>query len=159
MTPNEERNYLCELILASSQWRISEGDETDAIRLEVQDRLRRLNGVNTVDDNGYCQSEPDNLPAEDETLTGADYQAPEAQKLNDYLEKRERNRKSKAKYNKKNVRVFMDGKPVWKPREECHRELRFPNRPECTSFRWVWDGPGGQVDKLGDELWAEHERP
>ena len=147
MTPNEERNYLCELILASSQWRISEGDETDAIRLEVQDRLRRLNGVNTVDDNGYCQSEPDNLPAEDEPLTGADYQALEAQHLNDYLdEKRARNRKSKEKYNKKNVRVFIDGKHIWKPRSECAKQPRDNSRGGCA-WKWVWLGPQEEQEK------------
>ena len=147
MTPNEERNYLCELILASSQWRISEGDETDAIRLEVQDRLRRLNGVNTVDDNGYCQSEPDNLPAEDEPLTGADYQALEAQHLSDYLdEKRARNRKSKEKYNKKNVRVFIDGKHIWKPRSECAKQPRDNSRGGCA-WKWVWLGPQEEQEK------------
>ena len=157
MTPNEERNYLCELILASSQWRISEGDETDAIRLEVQDRLRRLNGVDTVDENGYCQSEPDNLPAEDEPLTTADYQALEAARLNEHLENKNKP-DSRDKWKVDKVRCQENGKVVWHPVSECHQEKLFPNNPNAKKFRWVWDGPGGQVDKLGDELWKDHER-
>lgn len=158
MTPNEERNYLCELILASSQWRISEGDETDAIRLEVQDRLRRLNGVNTVDDNGYCQSDPDNLPAEDEPLTGADYQALEAQKLNDYIEQRRaKERISKDKWKKDKVRVYINGKSVWKLRSECRKVPRWPDKPEATGWKWEWVGPQDKQSQV-DAMWEAHER-
>lgn len=153
MTADEERQYLCDLIMSASEWRLSEGDERDTLRLEIQDRLRRLNGVETEDENGLIQSDPVEVSP---VLTEDDYQALEAQKLDGYLEQREKNRKAKEKYNKKNVRVFMDGKPVWKPREECHQELRFPNRPECTSFRWVWDGP--QDKKAQEEqMWEQHE--
>lgn len=58
MTHKEELLYLTTLVLEASKWRISEGDDTDTIRLEVQDRIRRLNGQNTTDENGYNQSEP-----------------------------------------------------------------------------------------------------
>lgn len=58
MTQQEELLYLTNLALEASKWRISEGDDTDCIRLEVQDRIRRLSGVDTVDSDGRCQSEP-----------------------------------------------------------------------------------------------------
>lgn len=63
MTNQEELMYLTNLVLEASKWRISEGDETDTIRLEVQDRIRRLNGIDTVDENGYRQSEPIQQPS------------------------------------------------------------------------------------------------
>lgn len=157
MTPNEERNYLCELILASSQWRISEGDETDAIRLEVQDRLRRLNGVDTVDENGYCQSEPDNLPAEDEPLTTADYQALEAARLNEHLDNKNKS-DSRDKWKVDKVRCQENGKVVWHPLAECHQEKMFPNNPKAKKFRWVWDGPQDKQSQI-DAMWDAHERP
>ena len=58
MTNQEELQYLLGIVLEASQWRLSEGDERDTIRLEVQDRIRRLSGQNTVDENGLHQSEP-----------------------------------------------------------------------------------------------------
>ena len=145
MTENEERNYLCELILASSQWRISEGDETDAIRLEVQDRLRRLNGVNTVDENGYCQSEPDNLPAEDEALTGGEH-----------IASVEKVREARSKWERDKVRVYIDGKHVWKPRAQCVKQPR-DNSKGGAPWKWVWIGPQDK-QKQCDAMWAEHEQ-
>lgn len=59
MTNQEELQYLLGIVLEASKWRISEGDDTDTIRLEVQDRIRRLSGQDTVDANGLCQSEPE----------------------------------------------------------------------------------------------------
>lgn len=47
MTPNEERQYLCDLLLEASRWRISEDDSENGyngLELEVRDRLQRLNG-------------------------------------------------------------------------------------------------------------------
>lgn len=145
MTENEERNYLCELILASSQWRISEGDETDAIRLEVQDRLRRLNGVNTVDENGYCQSEPDNLPAEDEALTGGEHIA-SVEKVSE----------ARSKWERDKVRVYIDGKHVWKPRAQCVKQPR-DNSKGGAPWKWVWIGPQDKKAQE-DQKWAEHEQ-
>lgn len=47
MTPNEERQYLCDLLLEASRWRISEDDAENCyngLELEVRSRLQRLNG-------------------------------------------------------------------------------------------------------------------
>ena len=62
MTNQEELQYLLGIVLEASKWRISEGDDTDTIRLEVQDRIRRLSGQNTIDKDGLCQSEPEQEP-------------------------------------------------------------------------------------------------
>lgn len=123
-----ELEYLIDLLREASKWNVDQGD--DALRLEVDLRINNiLNG--------------ENLPAEDEPLTGSDYQALEAQKLDDYIEKkRAQNRKAKEKWKKDKVRVVLDGKLVWKPRAECHQEKRFPDLPDSTAFKWVWDGPG-----------------
>lgn len=58
MTNQEELLYLQQLVLDASTWRLSEGDDRDCIRLEVQDRLRRLAGQETVDQDGFAQSDP-----------------------------------------------------------------------------------------------------
>lgn len=52
-----ERNYLMDLLLQASRWERSEGEPLSGLELEVQDRCRRLCGVNTVDDDGMAQSE------------------------------------------------------------------------------------------------------
>lgn len=164
MTKQEELQYLIGIVTEASKWTPSPDDQRDLVRMEVEERINNLvMGVEPEpDENGLIQSTihpdvPDN-PV-DEPLTTADYQALEAQKLDDYIEqKRAQNRKAKEKYNKKNVRVFMDGKPVWKSREECHRELRFPDKPGCTSFKWVWDGPQDKQAQM-DAMWKAHERP
>lgn len=122
MTPQEERQYLCELILASSTWRISEGDETDAIRLEVQDRLRRLNGVNTVDENGFAQSEPK-----------IDIQLAEAGRA---IEPIDKHKAAKERWKADKVRVRIGGKIIWKPRVDCHMELMPGSK---TKKHWVWN--------------------
>lgn len=62
MDDKQELLYLQQLVLDASTWRLSEGDERDCIRLEVQDRLRRLAGENTIDQNGFAQSEPSQQP-------------------------------------------------------------------------------------------------
>lgn len=157
MTEQEERLYLETLLLESSRWRITEDDPYSPIEREIMDRLRRLNGIETIDDNGYAQSDVPDNPV-DEPLTTADYQALEAQKLNDYIEKkRAQNRKAKEKWKKDKIRVFMDGKYVWKPRAECVKQPR-DNSNGGSLWKWEWVGPGQEVDKLGDELWAQHEK-
>lgn len=156
MTEKEERLYLETLLLESSRWRISEDDPYSPIEREILDRLRRLNGIETIDDNGYAQSEVPDNPV-DEPLTTADYQTLEAQHLEDHLEKkRAQNRKAKEKWKKDKVRVVMDGRPIWKPLAECRRVPRWPDKPGTTGWKWEWVG-SPEVDKLGDELWKDHE--
>lgn len=56
MTEAEEIRYLSDLLLQASRWERSEGEVLSGLELEVQDRMRRLTGVDTVDENGMCQS-------------------------------------------------------------------------------------------------------
>lgn len=148
MTNTEERLYLETLLLESARWRISEDDVYSPIEREIMDRLRRLNGINTEDENGYVQS---NLPAEDEALTNEDFKVLEVAKLNENLSNKE---KTKRKWASKRVRVVIDGKPTWKLRSECHKEVMTGWQ---TKMHWVWNGPDGKQEQC-DAMWAEHEQ-
>ena len=155
MTANEERQYLCELIMSASEWRLSEGDERDTLRLEIQDRLRRLNGVETEDENGYVQSEPVEVSP---VLTEDDYKALEAAKVNDHLaspEKVEKAWQKQWKWKLDKVRVRIDGKTVWKPKAECTQEPR-DNSHGGPTWQWVWHDPNEKKSQE-DEMWENHE--
>lgn len=56
MKDQEELRYLSDLLLQASRWERSEGEVLSGLELEVQDRIRRLTGVETVDENGMAQS-------------------------------------------------------------------------------------------------------
>lgn len=147
MTEREkiEREIILDILAESSKWRISEEDQNDdCIRLEVMDRARRLLlGTKTVDANGYVQSHPE---VEDSTVLTQEVDSPEK------AEPAHENWKSDK------VRCQENGKIVWHPVSECHREKLFPNNPKAKKFRWVWDGPKDKkVNKLSDELWEAHE--
>lgn len=155
MTADEERQYLCDLIMSASEWRLSEGDERDTLRLEIQDRLRRLNGVETEDENGYVQSEPVEVSP---VLTEDDYKALEAAKVNEHLaspEKVEKAWQKQWKWKLDKVRVRIDGKTVWKPKDQCTREPR-DNSHGGPTWQWVWHDPNEKKSQE-DEMWAEHE--
>lgn len=135
MTDSEERLYLETLLLESARWRISEDDTYSPIEREILDRLRRLNGVETVDENGLAQSE---IP-EQKQETNPNYWTV-----------------AKRNYTKTRVRVRIGDKNVWKPRSECRKEV-MPGWK--TKMHWVWLGENSPtVDKLSDELWQEHEQ-
>ena len=155
MTADEERQYLCDLIMSASEWRLSEGDERDTLRLEIQDRLRRLNGVETEDENGYVQSEPVEVSP---VLTEDDYKALEAAKVNDHLaspEKVEKAWQKQWKWKLDKVRVRIDGKTVWKPKVECSQEPR-DNSHGGPCWQWVWHDPNEKKSQE-DEMWENHE--
>lgn len=146
MTPEEERIYLTNLLIDSTAWTVSEGETRSAIELEVIDRLRKLQGQQSINVVGKPS---------DEVLTEDDYKALEAAKLDDHLT---RKAKAREKWKADKVRCQENGKSVWHPVSECHREKLFPHNPNAKKFRWVWDGPRNKgVNKLSDELWAEHE--
>lgn len=160
MTKQEELQYLIGIVTEASKWTPSPDDQRDLVRMEVEERINNLvMGVEPEpDENGLIQStiHPDN-PV-DEPLTGADYQALEAQHLNDYIEeRRQRNRKSKDKWKKDKVRVYMNGKSVWKLRSECRKVPRWPDKPEATGWKWEWVVPQDKKAQE-DEMWAEHEK-
>jgi hypothetical protein len=62
MTEAEERLYLEELLLESARWTRDPDEPYCSVELEIRDRLRKLNGVNTIDENGRCQSDPKPRP-------------------------------------------------------------------------------------------------
>ena len=160
MTEREkiEREIILDILAESSKWRITEDDQDeDCIRLEVMDRARRLLlGVETVDANGYAQSHPANLPAEEENLTGSDYQAPEDAKLNNgHLPDPVKAAKAVNEWKSKRVRCQENGHPVWHLRSECIKEPR-DNRNGGPRWTWKWIGP--QDKKAQEEaMWDEHE--
>ena len=56
MTEAEERLYLEEMLLESARWTRDPDEPYCSVELEIRDRLRKLNGVNTLDSNGLAQS-------------------------------------------------------------------------------------------------------
>lgn len=92
--------YLAELLLQASRWERSEGEVLSGLELEVQDRIRRLSGINTEDDNGRAQSE---LP------TPATYRQ-------NYASTRVR------------VRNPQTGRLEWHPREQCEKVYYMNNK-------------------------------
>lgn len=161
MTSSEEREYLIDLLFEGTRWKVDKDEVLNGLELEIRDRLRRLSGVNTIDEDGLCQSElPDNLPAESEALTGSDYQAPESEKLNghlinSHLPDPKKAAKAVSEWKSKRVRCQENGHPVWHLRSECVKEPR-DNRNGGPRWTWKWIGP--QDKKAQEEqMWAEHE--
>lgn len=157
MTREEELTYLFGILSEASKWTASADDNRDLVRMEVEERIHNLiNGVvPEPDENGLIQStiHPDVNPV----ITEDEYKAlEEATKLNEHLSSKE---KTKRKWASKRVRVVIDGKPTWKLRSDCHKEV-MPGWQ--TKMHWVWNGTDADkepaVDKLGDELWNEHEK-
>lgn len=58
MTEREkiEKELLLDIVLESSKWRLSEGDDRDCIRLEVEQRLGKYMGINPEVVDGREQS-------------------------------------------------------------------------------------------------------
>lgn len=146
MTPEEERIYLTNLLIDSTAWSVSEGETRSAIELEVIDRLRKLQGQESINVVGKPS---------DEVLKEDDHKELKAARLNDNLSNKN---KAREKWKADKVRCQENGKSVWHPASECHREKLFPDNPKAKKFRWVWDGPqDNKVNKLSDELWEAHE--
>ena len=146
MTANEELTYLFGILSEASKWTASPDDDRDLVRMEVEERIYNLiNGVEPEpDENGWIQSSihPDNLPAEEENLTGSDCQAPKAAK-------------AVSEWRSKRVRCQENGHPVWHLRSECVKEPR-DNRNGGPRWTWKWIGPQDKK-KQEEQMWAEHE--
>ena len=148
MTSHEELTYLFGILSEASKW-ASAHDDPDSVRMEVEYRIRNLI-------NGVVQ-EPDNLPAEEENLTGSDYQAPEAAKLNNgHLPDPVKAAKAVNEWKSKRVRCQENGRPVWHVRSECVKEPR-DNRNGGPRWTWKWIGPQDKK-KQEEQMWAEHEQ-
>lgn len=151
MTPSEEREYLIDLLFESARWKVDHDEVLNGLELEIRDRLRRLSGVNTVDQDGLIQSDlPDNLPAEDENLTGGGEHIASPEKVEKAWQKQ-------WKWKMDKVRVHIDGKVVWKPKDQCTREPR-DNSHGGPKWQWVWHDPNSPT--VGENLptKSEYER-
>lgn len=152
-----ELEYLLNVILEASKWKIEDGQ--DAIRLEIESRIDTIlsHEAETV-----VTCKPEVSPV----LTDDDYKALEAARLNDHLASPNKVREAKERWKKGRVRVMVDGKPAWKKIEECVKQKCFPDIPDSTKWRWCWKGEKQEpvaevsqpVDKLSDELWEAHEK-
>lgn len=134
MTREEELIYLGDLLMQAALWRVQPDEGRTPLELEVLSRLERLKAE-----------------AAAELLNKTDYKALEAAKLNEHL--------SKNKYEENSVRVMVDGKKIRMKRELC---VQVPCKNSPTGYKWmpkdsVQDNQP-EVDKLSDELWANHER-
>jgi hypothetical protein len=151
MTKQEELTYLFGILSEASKWSAAPDDNRDFVRLEVEERIRNLiNGV---------VPEPDNLPAEEENLTGSDYQALKAAKLDEHLESVEQQQPNKwakqMKWRSDKVRCTENGRLVWHLRSECQKVPRDTSRGGCA-WTWKWMGPQDKKEQC-DTMWAEHE--
>ena len=146
MTAHEELTYLFGILSEASKW-ASANDDPDSVRMEVEYRIRNLI-------NGVVQ-EHDNLPAEEENLTGSDYKAPEDAKLNSHLPDPDKAAKAVSEWRSKRVRCQENGHPVWHLRSECIREPR-DNRNGGPRWTWKWIGPQDKKEQE-EQMWAEHD--
>ena len=147
MTAHEELTYLFGILSEASKW-ASAHDDPDSVRMEVEYRIRNLiSGV---------VPEHDNLPAEEENLTGSDYQATEDTKLNNgHLPDPKKAAKAVNEWKSKRVRCQENGHPVWHLRSECVKEPR-DNRNGGPRWTWKWIGPQDKKEQE-EQMWAEHE--
>lgn len=148
MTTQEEILYLTDLLLESARWTRDPDEAYCNIELEIRDRLRRLNGIDTIDENGLAQGNPKTVtkPGQfvdtvEEQLNENDFKALEAAKLNAHLASLQKIADAREKWKSDKVRCQENGKAVWHPMCECHKEKLFPHNPKAKKFRWVWDGP------------------
>lgn len=155
MTKQEELTYLFGILSEASKWTASADDNRDLVRMEVEERIHNLiNGVEPEpDENGRIQSSihPDNpktvtkpgqfVDTVEEPLNEDDFKALEAAKLNAHLASLQKIADAREKWKSDKVRCQENGKAVWHPMCECHKEKLFPHNPKAKKFRWVWDGP------------------
>jgi hypothetical protein len=145
-----ELSYLLDIVFEASKWKIEDGQ--DAIRLEIENRIKTLI---LTDKETVVTCEPEISPV----LTGDDFNALEAARLNEHLaspEKVEKAWEKKFKWKLDKVRCFEDGKIVWHPRNECVQEPR-DNSKGGPKWHWVWHDPNKVKQEQEDAMWEEHE--
>lgn len=105
MNPTEELKYLVDLLKEASNWRVSEGDDRDPLRMEVEQRIDKLLGATPVVVDGREQSV--SKPTTDSP---------------------------KDVWTHERVRVrFSDGKQHWAKREHCKKVQR-TDRPNLWKW-------------------------
>ena len=139
MNKQEELTYLFGILSEASKWSASPGDDRDFVRMEVEERIRSLI-------NGVVQ-EPDNLPAEEEPLTGSG---------NGRIPDPERAKKTINEWKNKRVRCYENGHHVWHLRSECVKQPR-DNSKGGPKWTWKWIGPQDKKAQEEEAMWAEHE--
>lgn len=112
MTQKEELTYLVDLLKESSKWRLSENDERDPIRIEVEQRLDKLLGRNVDTVNGREQSVAAPSATAQAASTRKRKKAP-----SDYM-----------------IRIKVDGKFKRFPREMCDK---VPCVHSTTGYKWI----------------------
>lgn len=135
MTKQEELTYLFGILSEASKW-ASSSDDPDSVRVEVEYRIRNLISG--------AVPEHDNLPAEEENLTGSEY-----------IDSPEKSDNARSKWERNKVRVYIDGRHVWKPRSECVKQQR-DNSKGGPAWKWVWIEPQEKKEQC-DAMWTEHE--
>lgn len=106
-----ELALLLDIVLEASKWRVSEGDDRDPLRMEVEDRLSRL------------------LPADN--YDGVEVKGSVEIDVGSEMLK-EKNKH--ARYAETHVRVMgPDGKKKWYPKEDC---VQVPVTTGGSGFRW-----------------------
>ena len=165
MTPEQEKAYLLDLLFEAARYRDVPMDSPySAIELEIRDRIQRLTRVEVHTD------EKPETHVEPETLEPDDYRALEAAYLNEHLEraiarKKKQSIEAKASWKQRNVRVKVNGKTVWKPREQC-RQVPRDNSRGGLPWMWKWVGENSSTvaensttkDAQCEAMWAEHEQ-
>ena len=136
MTKQEELTYLFGILSEASKWFSSPDDDRDFVRMEVEERIRNL-----IND---AVTEHDNLPAEQENLTGSEN-----------IASPEKSDNARSKWKRDKVRVYIDGRHGWKPRADCVKQPR-DNSKGGPAWKWVWLGPQDKKEQC-DAMWAEHE--
>ena len=146
-----ELEYLIDLLREASKWNVDQGD--DALRLEVDLRINNILSSVEVEDETEVHGEAEVSPV----LTESDYKALEAAKVNEHLEEHiappEKMWRKQWKWKNDKVRCQENGKAVWRPLCQCHKEKLFPDNPKAKKFRWVWDGPKDKQAQI-DATWA-----
>lgn len=147
-----ELEYLIDLLREASKWNVEQGD--DALRLEVDLRINNILNSVEVEGETDVQGEPEVSPV----LTEDDYKALEAAKVNDHLaspEKVEKAWQKQWKWKLDKVRVKIDGKIVWKPKDQCTQEPR-DNSHGGPTWQWVWHDPNEKKSQE-EKMWENHE--
>lgn len=175
LTQEQEKDYLLDLLFEAARYRdVSMDSPYSAIELEIRDRIQRLNGSEDDTDARWKsmiqQDAKPEIHVETECLEPDDYKALESAYLETHLERAiEKKRKqavdAKANWKQRNVRVKVNGKTVWKPREQC-RQVPRDNSKGGLPWMWRWVGENSATvaenlptkDEQCEAMWAEHEK-
>lgn len=142
-----ELDYLLDIVLEASKWKIEDGQ--DSIRLEVESRINSiLSHEGTV-----VSRQPEISPI----LTADDFNALEAARLNEHLASPEQAERKLGKYKETHVRCSENGKLVWRPKEHCTQEPR-DNSKGGPKWQWVYHDPNKVKQEQEEQMWAVHEQ-